>query len=366
MKVALVSFDFGEYCIRLAGALTAHAEVMLSLPEQLAQPHLGKLDPAVVYRPFHKPRLRQPLRQVRTAAGILRAIDGFAPDVVHLQHAHMWFNLALPLLRYPLVVTVHDVRQHVGDAESQAVPQFLLDLSYRRADHMIVHARRLREAAIERFGVASERVHVIPHVLIGEECGDDGPRDDGVSALFFGRIWGYKGLEYLIRAEPLVTAVMAEARFIIAGEGEDFERYRRMMVHPERFTVLNEYVPDETRAALFAQAAVVVLPYVEASQSGVIPVAYTAGKPVIATTVGGLPEMVGEGETGYLVPPRDEQALAERIVALLRDPAMRHRMGDEARRRIHAECGPDVVAEQTAAVYRQALATTARASAVPA
>ena len=76
---------------------------------------------------------------------------------------------------------------------------------------------------------------------------------------------------------------------------------------------------DEVRATLFQQASVVALPYIEASQSGVVPLAYMHMKPVVATTVGGLPEMVDDGRTGYLVPPRDEQALATAVVRLLRD-----------------------------------------------
>ncbi|MHB0875987.1 MAG: glycosyltransferase family 4 protein [Anaerolineae bacterium] len=361
MKVAFLSFDFGEYCIRLASALTEHADVMLLLPEQLASLHMAKLDPAVTFRPFHKPRLRQPVQQLLTALRIVRTIRDYSPDLIHFQHGHMWFNLALPLLaRYPLVVTMHDVQHHAGDSESHIVPQSIMDIGYHRANEVIVHAQRLRDLAADRLSLPLERLHVIPHVLIGEDGQANGPRDDGVSVLFFGRIWGYKGLEYLIRAEPIVTAAVPEAHFVIAGEGEDFERYRRMMAHPDRFTVINEYVPDAVRADLFRQAAVVTLPYVEASQSGVIPVAYTAGKPVIATTVGGLPEMVADGETGYLVPPRDEQALAQAIITVLRDADRRWRMGDAARRRIHEECGPEVVARQTIAVYEEALAATSR------
>ena len=71
------------------------------------------------------------------------------------------------------------------------------------------------------------------------------------TVLFFGRIWEYKGLEYLIRAEPLITAEVPNVKIVIAGEGEDFDRYRRLMVHPERFVVYNEYVSDDVRATLF-------------------------------------------------------------------------------------------------------------------
>jgi starch synthase len=142
---------------------------------------------------------------------------------------------------------------------------------------------------------------------------------------------------------------------MIAGRGEDFIRYQRMMVHPEHFIVYNEYVPDDKRAELFRQAAVVVLPYIEASQSGVIPIAYTFSKPVVATRVGGLPEMVDHGRTGYLVPPRDEKALADAIVRLLRDTELRHRLGANGKRKVDTECSPDVVAHKTVAVYHCAL-----------
>ena len=86
----------------------------------------------------------------------------------------------------------------------------------------------------------------------------------------------------------------------------------------------------------------------------VIPVAYTFSKPVVATTVGGLPEMVEDGRTGYLVRPRDERALADAIVRLLQDKELRHRLGASGKRRIDEECSPAVVAQLTLAIYRSA------------
>jgi glycosyltransferase involved in cell wall biosynthesis len=127
------------------------------------------------------------------------------------------------------------------------------------------------------------------------------------------------------------------------------------MVHPERFVVRNTFIADNDCAAFFRQASVVVLPYVEATQSGVIPMAYAAARPVVATTVGGLPEMVDEGETGYLVPPRDEVALAKSIVRVLGDDKLRARLGQNARQKIVSECSAEVVADRTLEVYRKAL-----------
>jgi glycosyltransferase involved in cell wall biosynthesis len=186
--------------------------------------------------------------------------------------------------------------------------------------------------------------------------------------LFFGRIWPYKGLDNLIRAEPWIAQQIPDVRIVIAGQGEDFERYRRLMVHPERFAVLNRHISDAEVATLFRQASVIVLPYIEASQSGVIPIAYTYGKPVVGTTVGGLPEMIDDGVTGFLVPPGNEKRLAAAIIAVLRNDAQRRKMGAAAKQKIERECSPAVIARQTLDVYRAALhvsSTTCQPIVVP-
>jgi glycosyltransferase involved in cell wall biosynthesis len=231
----------------------------------------------------------------------------------------LFFNLVLPFLRqYPMIITIHDPRQHLGDRESRLTPQWLMDFGFRRADQVIVHGSDLVGIVEKEIGFQRGQIHVIPHIAIGERPEPPADLEIGPNILFFGRIWEYKGLDYLIKAEPVVSAEFPDVRFVIGGTGEDFDRYRRQMVHPERFTVHNEWISDADRARMFSEASVVVLPYVEASQSGVIPIAYTHGKPVIATTVGGLPDMVEHGQTGLLVPPRDSDALAAAIIKLLR------------------------------------------------
>jgi glycosyltransferase involved in cell wall biosynthesis len=357
MRVALISFDFGEYCVRLASALSRTADVLLLLPHQLAAPFLSELDPRVNFQPFDKPRFRQPVRQIRLGLDLVRRVNAFAPDVVHFQHGHLWFNGFLPLLRpRPLVVTIHDPRHHLGDKVSQKTPQAVMDFGFRQADQVIVHAGQSKRVVATECGISPEIIHVVPLIGLGSTLDSQPVHENGPTVLFFGRIWPYKGLEYLIRAEPLITAAVPDAKIVIAGEGEDFARYRTMMVHPERFIVHNEYISEEQCPTLFRQATVVALPYLDASQTAVVPLAYTAMKPVVATTVGGLPEIVDDGRTGYLVPPRDEQALATAIVRLLQDTALCQEMGLNGKRKLDAECGPAVIGDRTLAVYQRALA----------
>lgn len=356
MKVAFVSYNFGEYSVRIASGLAELADVLLIVPEQEVAPYRHQLAPGVKLLAFQKPRLRHAVRQILLAYKLASLIHRFRPDVVHLQGGHLWFNLALPWLRrYPLVITAHDPKHHVGDYESMKIPQWVMDYGYRRANRIIVHADVLKQAVIERLGFQDSDVDVMPIVALGSGASTN-PVHTRNQILFFGRIWKYKGLEYLIRAEPLITAHVPDATIVIAGEGEDFQPYTAMMTNPDRFVVHNTYIPDDRVAGLFEAASVVVLPYIEATQSGVVPVAYTFGKPVVATAVGGLPEVVEHGRTGLLVPPHNERALADAIVMLLQDEDMRERMGQYAHDKVRAEYSEAIIARKTLEVYRKACA----------
>lgn len=135
--------------------------------------------------------------------------------------------------------------------------------------------------------------------------------------LFFGLVRPYKGLADLLRALAQVRMELP-ARLVVAGEfWEDASVYHRL-VHDlgleEAVVFHNRYIPDEDALPFFAAADVVVLPYHHVSQSGIVALAHGLGRPVIATRVGGLPEMIAEGRTGLLVPPGDPDALANAIL----------------------------------------------------
>ncbi|MFZ5517367.1 MAG: glycosyltransferase [Candidatus Zhuqueibacterota bacterium] len=139
--------------------------------------------------------------------------------------------------------------------------------------------------------------------------------------LFFGFVREYKGLHILLRALPSVLKQMP-VKLIIAGEFyDDSSRYldliKKLNLEPVVF-VFDEYIPNEDVGLYYSAADVVVLPYISATQSGIIQIAYNYNKPVITTNVGGLPEVVKEGETGFIVPAENPDALAQAIVTFYR------------------------------------------------
>lgn len=106
---------------------------------------------------------------------------------------------------------------------------------------------------------------------------------------------------------------------------------------------------------MFQRSSVVVLPYVEAAQSGVVPTAYGFGRPVVVTTVGGIPEQVDDGVTGLIVPPRDARALADAVIKIMKDEKLRREMGRNASRKLERDFAWDDIAAETVEIYKKAM-----------
>jgi glycosyltransferase involved in cell wall biosynthesis len=357
LRVVLTALHFIDYTVHLANAMAKLADTTLVIARRKAEHILGAIDPAVTRHEVDLPRVMS-LGGYLWGRKLARDILAMKPDAVHMQEVNPWFDLQAPWIakRTALVDTVHDVERHPGHRQAKRVP-FIRRMARRAAHRIIVHGQALKRMMVDDEGAPESKVHVIPHgnFLHYLNWGDPSVREEDGTVLFFGRIWEYKGLEYLIRAEPAISQAIPNLRIIVGGQGEDFARYRAMMAHPERFEVHNEFVSRDLSADLFRRASVVVLPYAEASQSGVLAFAYTFGKPVVVTNVGSLPEVVDEGETGLVVPPKDTQALAEAVVAILKDPGQRHAMGRKAYEKATTDLSWDRIAEQTLNVYREAI-----------
>ncbi len=356
MHVALIDFHFYEYTISLANALTTQAQVSLLAPTDFeAVADALSSDVRLLY--FSKLRLRSP-SNLKMLVQIRGALDRLQPDVIHLVAVNPWLNLGLAAWRPPnLVTTIHDPLMHAGDQSQRKIPQVVRDLPIRFSKRLIVHGRALKEVLLSRFAIFPEQIAVIP---IGEHSiyrhwNDQSWEEQEGTILFFGRIWPYKGLDYLIAAEPAISAACPESRIVIAGQGEDMDHYRAKMTHPERFEVLNEYIPRADVPRLFQQASIVVLPYIEASQSAVIPLAYAFGKPVVATAVGGIPDVLEDGRDGLLIPPRDSSSLAAAVISLLQDRESRQQMGQRALEKSRNDLSWVTIAQQTAQVYRDVI-----------
>ena len=187
----------------LSEALAGHVDVSLAVPEDDEAPSEIA---GVNLRSLALPRLRDPVGQARLCASLRREIHRVAPDVLHLQQGHLWFNAFLPTVRPPLALTVHDPRHHLGDANSRKTPQWAMDFGFRRARRLMVHGAHVKRELIEHCSIPERNVDVLPPPLT-EPLPESycAPPCDPPTVLFFGRIWPYKGLDVLLRAQPLVS-----------------------------------------------------------------------------------------------------------------------------------------------------------------
>jgi glycosyltransferase involved in cell wall biosynthesis len=200
------------------------------------------------------------------------------------------------------------------------------------AHRILVHAEAQRGTVERRWPHAEVVCH--PHPIYDQFCGHGLSRTearerlglDGKLLLLFGYVRPYKGLGDLLHALQRLKPVLP-VTLLVAGEfylpRAPFDELIRTLGLEDEVRIVDRYIPNEQVELYFAAADAVVCPYLSASQSGVVQLAYGFGKPVICTRVGGLPEAVVEGETGFLANPRDPADLA-RAIQVFFDAAEAH------------------------------------------
>jgi glycosyltransferase involved in cell wall biosynthesis len=370
MHILLLAPAIVDYSIEYANAVARNnARVTLVAPSRLFRETVQYVDDTVDLRLLDWPRHRS-LRNAIFLFRFISLVERLQPDVIHfLSEGISWLSFVVPFLsrRYPIVTTMHDVEYHPGDHASRRVPRCFANHLIARSDKVLVHGARLRRDAKQRYPKLATKFEVMPHVLflryfdIARRNKMSRKHDRTINVLFFGRIYAYKGLDVLIRCVPLVVKSFSNIRITIAGTGEDIDKYISMMHDLSYYDIRNRHIPDEEVAELFTEADIIVFPYVEASQSGVLAIAYSFGKPVIVTDVGELASTIEDGKTGLIVPARDEGALAEAILRLARNPALRTELGNSGRIAAHGSASPKLVADIATKIYEELLVHKNRA-----
>jgi len=299
--------------------------------------------------------VRRAIKLVEHVPGMLRYRSAArAADLIHFQ----WLTVPvldgrlLPRGR-PLVLTAHDVLAREGSAARRAGERGL----YRRLDAVIVHSEYGRRRLVDELGLAPERVHTIPHGAFEHLAHlPEGPlprelaATDAPVVLFFGLLRPYKGLDILLEAWRRIAG---EAQLWIVGRPR-FDVAPLAARAGAGVRWVPRFVADAELAACFRRADIVVLPYREIDQSGVLATALAFGSPLVLSDVGGFGEVAGAG-AAVLVPPGDPAALGDALAALLADGAARERLSLAARALAGGEWSWRRVAERTKAVYSSLL-----------
>ena len=303
------------------------------------------------------------------------------PVDADVAHAHTWYaDMAglwiRTLYRIPLIVTLHSMEPLRPWKADQLGTGYLLSswiekTAVEAADRVIAVSRQMREDILAHFSVDPAKVVVIHNGIDPERFRRTERRDAldrfGVRTpyvLFVGRVTDQKGIFHLLEAAKLLPAGV---RVVLCASAPDTpeieERLRRALPAHPNVVWINEMVPHDVVVQLYSHAAVFACPSVYEPFGLINLEAMACETPVVASAVGGILEVVVDGETGLLVAPARPEALVAALTRVLENPPLGRAMGRAGRQRVEERFSWARVAERTEQVYADAGAEFKRSSA---
>ena len=286
-----------------------------------------------------------------------RAIKELKPDIVHAHDPHgvAMAALALSMSTQPKRARLVAARRVDFRLKGNALSRW----KYGQVDRFICASEAIRKILLAD-GVAPSRavtvhegidlghVAAAPPANLHEELWlpHGSPIVGNVAALV-----PHKGQRHFVEAAALVVREVPDARFVIAGEGELRPTLEHLIKHLnlEKHVMLAGFRPDVL--SVHKAFDIFVMSSITEGLGTSLLDAMACGRPIVATTAGGMPEVVQDGKTGILVPPRNDQAMADAIVKLLKDPGLRERMGAAGLARANAEFSAERMVADTLKVY---------------
>jgi glycosyltransferase involved in cell wall biosynthesis len=330
-RVAVFAPHFAEYATRFAIALAAHgAEVLLILDARNCTSELttslrSEAEDAVDLLLFdgtgawkHKAAIFQ----------ILTRIALFRPDIVHVQEQADMLTASVTrrLRRQKIVLTVHDPKPHSGEDNHYASTVETQRRELRaHADAFHVHGDYCRDSMLAAGWSDKPIVSTLHGVILAPRKEELAESEPG-RILMFGRMEAYKGVDLLLEAAETLRARRVHFRLVLAGRGPELDRARAEARQHDDIDVIDKFLTPSEAVGEFQRAAFVVAPYRDATQSGVIAAALANGRPVVASRVGGLVDVIVDGRNGLLITPGNAVELADSLEQLVTNDDLRNRL----------------------------------------
>lgn len=246
-------------------------------------------------------------------SGLKKKFKNIKVDAVYIPMIQPWSKLINSAFRNcQKIVTVHDPKPHSGSSNyfNRICKKVSLE-----SDDIVILSETFIEYVIQYYGKKKENIHVIPHGIFNYYKSVqtlEKPikyEKDKINFLFFGRITKYKGLHVLAESYERLSKEFDNISLSVVGDG-NFDNYQEEYSKLKNITIVNRWIKDEEVGCFFkGDNIVTVLPYIDATQSGVIPLAMEYKSLVLASNTGGLAEQVKNKETGYLFRKNDVESL---------------------------------------------------------
>ena len=245
-------------------------------------------------------------------------------DIIHFTWPFSIPASILYLLRKRMVMTVHDPFPH--SSYNNLYIKLVRKMAFHHTRHFILLNNSQKKEFISYYNLHDKNIYDSElstysylHIYDDANCAPSIDYNQRY-ILMFGNIFTHKGADILLEAMDKIHAAHPDIKLVIAGRWKWNYEKKEHYNHTEYIDLLDRYIPDQELALLIKNSLFCICPYKDATQSGVVMSAFTFSKPVVATNVGGIPEMVLHDKYGIIVPPNNIEALAEAIIALLNSP----------------------------------------------
>lgn len=290
-------------------------------------------------------------------AVLLRRLDAPLVHVQTASHASFWRKFVVCLLARmagrPYIVHLHGGGfTRFYENESRSFARRLIRSTLAHAAVVIALSEEWREQLLRICPAA--RIEVLHNAVLVPDIRKPRPREAEPTLLFLGHILRDKGVYDMVRAFALIAPKFPRAKLVLGGIG-DIESVKQLATQleiPQRISCPG-WLDVERKRAAFASSLLFLLPsYIEGMPMALLE-AMSWGLPVIATPVGGIPQVVEHGVSGLLISPGDIEDCATQMERLLADPALRERLGNAARERIATDFSLDDALDRLSAIYQR-------------
>lgn len=387
LRICLVSYEFpphgggeGVYTKELMRALESNGDEVLLLTPSWQRRKSGSGGSVIYTEPLKIPGLKTASFMFRANRKLKKLSENF--DIVHYTNDYCGYGRSRIELGKPVVATIHhthsleasSVEVHLDRGKlgrlKFAISEWLLGRlerhTLRNADVVVAVSRSTAENALAVYPFLKDKMEI---VLNSVDDSRFNTHNDGVTyrkrsgfgespvALYVGRLTVTKGIRFLVESFKEVILKVPDAKLAIAGSGSKYEeadiKSRIKALGLENCVIFLGQVSEEELPEVYAASDVVVLPSLVEGFGLVLLEGMAAGRPVVASRLGPIEEIVTDGEEGYLVPKGDAQALAKAISSILVDKNLRNKMGSAARKKVEEKFSKKVWATQMREIYQE-------------
>jgi alpha-maltose-1-phosphate synthase len=348
-----------QYSSQLANSLSKYFDVYVLLPDYS--------DTFLFNKNIHLVRIKAPPNILKTAlysnpfhfSSVIKKIRKIDPEIIHFVDNHPWYLVLLKFFgKKKIFVTQHDITPHLGELITGKITAHVNKVLNKKATKVIVLGHKLKQDLIKLYHVDKDKIIVY---LMGDfsfylKWKKKGIKEEPHTILFFGRILEYKGLDVLLKAMPILVKKIPDIKLIVAGEG-DLTPYNKLIndIDKKNLEVIQKYIPEQQVPQYFQKSSIIIMPYRDASSSGIVPIAYVFKKALICSDVGALREFIDDNKTGVLIKPEDPKILANAIEKLLADKKKQKYLGEQGYKKATSELSWASIAHRLSKEYNDAL-----------